>query len=53
MPKDYIGTTVKWAHTEKDAVKTIVAKNPQKNGECVFKRGGLGKIITVQQLENK
>lgn len=50
MPGDYIGSTVKWARTKNDAVKLILKKLPDSNGRCVFKRGGIGKIISVEQL---
>lgn len=39
----------KWAHDEKSAVRLLLAKNPDKNGYCVFKRGGSGKILKVEQ----
>jgi hypothetical protein len=50
MPSEYRGAAIKWAHTEKDAVKLILQKAPDKDGYCTFKRGGSGKIISVQEL---
>lgn len=50
MPEDYVGSTLKWARNEKDAVRLILKKNPDKDGSCSFKRGGSGKIISVEQL---
>ena len=50
MPSDYKGNTIKWAHTEKEAVNLILRKNPEKDGTCVFKRGGSGKILTVKEI---
>lgn len=41
-------TTIKWAHDEKSAVRLLLQKNPDKDGKCVFKRGGTGKIISVK-----
>ncbi len=41
--------TSKWAHDEKSAVRLLLAKNPDKNGYCVFKRGGTGRILKVEQ----
>jgi hypothetical protein len=53
MPGDYIGTTVKWARSENEAVKIILQKLPDMKRGCVFKRGGTGKIISIEQLEQK
>ena len=50
MPEGYIGNTIKWARTDKDAVKLILRKAPERNGNCVFKRGGFGRIISVKEL---
>lgn len=50
MPENYIGSTLKWARTKNDAVKLILKKLPDSNGGCVFKRGGMGKIISVEEL---
>ena len=50
MPSDYRGNTIKWAHTEKEAINLILRKNPEKDGTCVFKRGGSGKILTVKEV---
>ena len=50
MPEGYIGSTLKWARTERDAVKLILKKAPDKDGSCSFKRGGSGKIISVKEL---
>ena len=49
MPKGYIGKTYKWANDSRTAVKHLLKKNPEKNGVCLFKRGGTGKIISVQE----
>ncbi len=43
--------TFKWAHDEKSAVRLILQKNPDKDGGCIFKRGGTGKIISVKEIE--
>lgn len=53
MPEGYVGTTVKWARSENEAVKIILKKLPDMKGGCVFKRGGIGKIISIEQLEQK
>mgnify|MGYP003637447178 FL=1 len=50
MPEGYVGRTLKWAHNPNDAVKLILQKNPDKTGTCVFKRGGTGKIISVEEV---
>ena len=51
MKKGNSSTATKWAHDEKAAVRLLLAKNPDKNGNCVFKRGGSGKILNVKQVE--
>ena len=51
MPEGYIGSSIKWARTKNDAVKLILKKLPDSQGNCVFKRGGGGKIISVEQIE--
>ena len=50
MPEDYVGSAIKWARTKNDAVKLILKKLPDAKGGCVFKRGGIGKIISIEQL---
>tara|TARA_X000001382_G_scaffold31423_1_gene20355 strand:- start:8442 stop:8594 length:153 start_codon:yes stop_codon:yes gene_type:complete len=50
MPNNYVGKTQKWAHNEKDAVMLLLKKKPDRDGICIFKRGGAGKILTVEQL---
>ncbi len=49
MKDGHSSTAFKWAHDEKSAVKLLLAKNPDKNGYCAFKRGGTGKILNVEQ----
>ena len=41
----------KWAHDEKTALSYILKARPSKDGSCNFKRGGSGKIISVQELK--
>ena len=50
MPKGYVGKCCKWAHTEKDAVLLLLKKKPEKNGSCVFKRGGRGRIQSINKI---
>jgi len=50
MPEGYVGNTSKWAHSSGEAVKLLLQKNPDKTGTCVFKRGGTGKIISVEEV---
>lgn len=50
MPEGYVGDTSKWAHSSSEAVKLLLQKNPDKTGTCVFKRGGSGKIISVEEV---
>jgi hypothetical protein len=52
MPKDFIDINYKWANTEKDAVKLILKKTTDKSGVCVFKRGGSGRILSIEKIEN-
>jgi hypothetical protein len=49
MPKT-IDINYKWANTEKDAVKLILKKTMYKNGVCVFKRGGTGRILSIEKI---
>tara|TARA_R100000329_G_scaffold100125_1_gene82657 strand:+ start:184 stop:366 length:183 start_codon:yes stop_codon:yes gene_type:complete len=51
MKKGQSSTATKWAHDEKAAVRLMLAKNPDKDGNCVFKRGGSGKILNVKQVD--
>tara|TARA_B100000989_G_C19275798_1_gene358165 strand:+ start:309 stop:506 length:198 start_codon:yes stop_codon:yes gene_type:complete len=51
MPTNYVGRSFKWAIDEKSALKHLLKKAPKKNGFCVFKRGAIGKIISIKQLE--
>lgn len=50
MPDGYIGKSFKWAHSERDAVLLLLRKKPEKDGRCVFKRGGTGRILAVKEL---
>jgi len=49
MPDDYVGRACKWAHTENDAINLLLKKKRDKDGNCVFKRGSYGKIISVKE----
>lgn len=51
-PSDCIDVNYKWANNEKDAVKLLLKKPPGKNGICVFKRGGIGELISIEKIEN-
>ena len=44
---------IKWAHNEKDAVRLLLQVNPEKDGRCRFKRGGTGKILSVEELKDQ
>jgi len=50
MSDDYTGKAIKWAHTEKDAIKLITKKAPDKNGTCQLKRGSTARIIQVKEI---
>jgi len=52
MPDGFIDINYKWANTEKDAVKLILKKTTDKSGVCVFKRGGSGRILSIEKIEN-
>jgi len=41
---------IKWAHNEKDAVRLLLQVKPEKDGRCRLKRGGTGKILSVEEL---
>jgi hypothetical protein len=49
MKEGHTSTASKWAHDEKAAVRLLLSKNPDKDGYCMFKRGGRGKILNVEQ----
>ena len=50
MPEGYTGSALKWARNLDEAVKLILAKSGWKNNvTVVFKRGGTGKIISVEE----
>lgn len=51
MPKGYVGTTRKWARDQKTAVRFLLARN-EKDGTVLFKRGGSGKILSVEEVNN-
>lgn len=40
----------KWAQDDKKAVRLMLQTNPDKNGKCLFKRGGTGRIISVRDI---
>jgi hypothetical protein len=42
----------KWAQDDKKAVRLMLQSNPDKNGKCLFKRGGTGRIIAVKDITN-
>jgi hypothetical protein len=50
MPEGYEGVWYKWAHNESDAIDLLLKKKRSKDGTCVFKRGSIGKIISVTEL---
>jgi len=52
MPDGFIDINYKWANNEKDAVKLILKKTTDKSGICVFKRGGSGRILSIEKIEN-
>jgi len=53
MPRGYIGNTNKWAKDSKTAINYLLKKKPEKSGVCLFKRGGTGKIISVEKSDVK
>jgi hypothetical protein len=44
--------TSKWGQDAKKAVRLMLQNNPDKDGRCIFKRGGTGKIIQVKDITN-
>lgn len=48
MPEGFIGTSVKYARDDKEAMKYIGTK-PDKRGFFRFKRGGTGKLISIKK----
>ena len=51
MPEGYIGSASKWAKDEKVALKYLLKKAPSKNGLCTFKKGSIGKILSVEKKQ--
>ncbi len=49
--EDQVMQTTKWAHDEKKALSYLLKNKPSKDGFCVFKRGGTGKIISIQETK--
>ena len=49
MPKDYVATCIKHAHTEDDAVKFLV-KYDKKLKIVIDKRGSVFRIIDIKQI---
>lgn len=49
MKKDYVNTITKWGRDEKDALMHMLKKRPEKNGLCIFKKGGTGKILSIEK----
>ena len=49
MPKDYVATCIKHAHTEDDAVK-FLGKYSKKDKIVIDKRGGVLNIIDIKQI---
>jgi len=45
--------TSKWAHDEKGAIRLLLQKNPDRLGNCIFKRGGTGRIISVADITSE
>ena len=40
----------KWSQNSDGAVRLLLQKNPDKNGKCIFKRGGTGRIVSVKDI---
>ena len=53
MPEGYIGVTTKWAKDEKVARKYLLKKTPSKQWLCTFKKGSIGKILSVQEKNER
>jgi len=53
MDDSYVGSTSKWAKDQNKALATILKKRPEKDGLCVFKRGGTGKILSITKIDNE
>lgn len=50
---DTVFRTSKWAHDAKGAVRLLLQKNPDKDGKCIFKRGGTGRILSTEDITNE
>lgn len=49
MKKDYVASILKWGRDEKDVLKHMLKKRPEKSGLCIFKKGGTGKILSIEK----
>jgi hypothetical protein len=54
---DEMGDTIfrssKWAQDPKKAVRLMLQSNPDKEGRCIFKRGGTGRILSTKDITNE
>jgi hypothetical protein len=50
MPDGYTGTAIKYARDEKELMGFMGTK-PDRNGIFRFKRGGIGKVLSISILK--
>lgn len=48
MSKEYVGTTVKWARDEKQAIGFICSNKPDKLMRCSSKKNAFLQIISIK-----
>ena len=51
MPKGYIGSSMKWARDEKEAIKLVFRNRLDRNKCGTLKRGGYGKLIEIIKVQ--
>jgi hypothetical protein len=52
-PEHNTSCAIKWAHDPKSAVRLLLSRNPDKDGTVHYKRGGSGKILSVEEVTTK
>lgn len=50
MPDDYVGRSIKHAHTKEQALKCFAPKKPDKKGWTYTKHRALVQIISVDEI---
>ena len=52
MPEGFVSKAIKYAHTEKEALKLFAPKRPDKNGWTQTKRKAHVRIISINEVHS-